>query len=90
MEQIWKMQEQVRQLPADKSGITILMNEYNLLANEKGLEAFNMGVAIKAQAVESEVMKSAFESTEMKGIVQRLDFLNKKLLKTMPGNSKSR
>lgn len=55
-----------------------MMNEYKVLSNEKGRETLDKGVSIKE--LESEVIKSACESTELKGIVQSLEFLNKELL----------
>lgn len=78
MEELQKIHENVLQLTADKSRLTVLMNECKVLANGKGREPLNKDVSIKE--LESEVMKRACESTEKKGTVQNLEILNQEIL----------
>ena len=88
MEEFRRLQEDVRQLKAENSRLTVLMNEYKVSASEKRQEALSKEVSIKA--LESEVMRLDCKSTELRGTVQSLGILNEELLKKMSESNKSR
>lgn len=83
-----KLEEEVRQLNADKSRLSVLMNEYKVSANERAREVLNKEVLIKA--LQAEVMRVDKINIELKGTVHSIQKLNQELLKKMSDNNKSR